>query len=216
MRKGSQCDATPAEVQMERFDLLHLIHKALRHAMLTFNIESGRIDFSDLDAVKGLAASWSQLGENLGHHAQHEDEIIFPLLSDRAPGEPRQPYGWEGEVDGLHDDHERIERLEGELDELLRRIEQTPEPSTRRLLGREFHRSIQRYTAMCLLHFDDEERHFMPRVWALYDDQDLIATFDRVMAVVTPEERQYGMGHMTEAFDPIELEELRARMPAAD
>jgi hypothetical protein len=69
---------------------------------------------------------------------------------------------------------------------------------------------------MCLLHFDDEERHFMPRVWALYDDEDLIAAFDRVMAVITPEERQYGMAHMTEAFDPIELEELRARMPAAN
>jgi hypothetical protein len=200
---------------MERFDLLHLIHKALRHAMLTFDVESGRIDFSDLEAVERLAASWSELRENLGHHARHEDEIMFPLLSDRAPGEPRQPFGWEGEVDALHDDHERIHRLEDELDALLRRIEQTPDRTTRRTLGREFHRSIQRYTAMCLLHFDDEERHFMPRVWALYDDAELVATFERVMAVVTPEERRYGMAHMTEALDPIELEELRARMAAA-
>jgi hypothetical protein len=68
---------------------------------------------------------------------------------------------------------------------------------------------------MCLLHFDDEERHFMPRVWTLYDDAELVATFERVMAVVTPEERQYGMGHMTEALDPIELDELRARVAAA-
>jgi hypothetical protein len=192
-----------------------MIHKALRHAMLTFNIESGTIDFSDLDAVKRLDASWSQLRENLGHHARHEDEIMFPLLSDRAPGEPRTPYGWQGEVDGLHDDHQRIARLEEELDQLLRRIEQAPGRTTR-ILGREFHRSIQRYTAMCLLHFDDEERHFMPRVWALYDDTDLVATFDRVMAVVTPEERQYGMAHMMEALDAVELEELRARMPAAN
>jgi hypothetical protein len=66
---------------------------------------------------------------------------------------------------------------------------------------------------MCLLHFDDEERRFMPRVWAPYDDDELVDTFARVMAVIGPEEWQYAMGHMTEALNPVELEELRARMP---
>jgi hemerythrin superfamily protein len=197
---------------MERFDLLHFIHKALRHAMLTFNIASGRTDFSDPDAVMELSASWSQLRDNLGNHAKHEDELMFPLLRDRAPGEPRSPYGWDGEVDGLHDDHGRIQRLEAELDELLAQIDKTSEPTTRRVLGREFHRSIQRYTAMCLLHFDDEERHFMPRVWALYDDGELVHVFEQVMATIGPEERQYGIAHMTEALDPVELDEVRARM----
>ena len=107
----------------------------------------------------------------------------------------------------------RIQRLEAEMDKLLARIEQAPEPATRRLLGREFHRSIQRFTAMCLLHFDDEERHFMPCVWALYDDEELVGTFERVMAAVGPEERQYVMVHVTEALDPGELDEFRARMP---
>ena len=65
---------------MDRFDLLHFIHKALRHAMLTFNTASGRTDFSDPDDVIGLTASWSQLRENLGNHEMHEDELMFPLL----------------------------------------------------------------------------------------------------------------------------------------
>jgi hypothetical protein len=197
---------------MERFDLLHHIHKALRHAMLTFNIESGRTDFTDAEAVAALVASWSQLRENLGHHAGHEDDIMFPLLRDRAPGEPREPFGWIGEVEGLYEDHGRIQGLEADLDKLLARIEEAAEPATRRLLGREFHRSIQRYTAMCLLHFDDEERHYMPRVWALYDDEELVDTFERIMAVVGPAERQYVMTHMIQALDPVELDELRARM----
>lgn len=97
---------------MERFDLLHSIHKALRHAMLTFDIDSGRTDFSDPAAVEALSASWSQLRENLGHHAEHEDQIMFALLRERAPGEPRDPYGWGGEVDGLHEDHVRIHQIE--------------------------------------------------------------------------------------------------------
>ena len=121
---------------MERFDLLHFIHKALRHAMLTFNIQSGRTDFTDPEAVNELQASWSRLRENLGHHAQHEDDIMFPLLRDRAPGEPREPFGWEGEVDALEEDHIRIQQLETELDKLLVRIEEAAEPATRQLLGR--------------------------------------------------------------------------------
>jgi hemerythrin-like domain-containing protein len=201
---------------MERFDLLHSIHKALRHAMLTFNIESGRTDFSDAQAVDALRESWAQLRDNLGQHARHEDEIMFPLLSDRAPGEPRDPFGWEGEVEALEEEHKRIGQLETELDKLLARIEEAPEPSTQRLLGREFHRSIHRYTAMALLHFDDEERHYMPRMWSLYSDEELIATFEQIMAQVTVQERQYVMDHMTQALDPVELAELRARVRSTD
>jgi hypothetical protein len=32
------------------------------------------------------------------------------------------------------------------------------------------------------------------------------------MATIGPEERQYGIAHMTEALDPVELDEVRARM----
>jgi hypothetical protein len=56
----------------------------------------------------------------------------------------------------------------------------------------------------------------MPRVWTLYDDEELVGTFQQVMAMVSPKERQYAMAHMTEALNPLELEELRAQMPAAD
>lgn len=187
---------------MDRVDLLHFIHKALRHAMLGVNLESGRVDYGDPDEVKQVAGSWAGLRENLGHHAHHEDEIIFPLLSDRAPGE----------VDDLSHDHEVIHHLEDEMSALVERIERAADVDLRRLLGREFHRSMQRYTAVCLSHFDDEERHLMPRLWALYDDVDLGAAFGRVMAAVGPEEREYVMAHMQQALDPVELDALRAQM----
>jgi hypothetical protein len=200
---------------VQRFDLLHLIHKALRHAILTFNLESGRTDFADADAVAALSLSWSELRTNLGSHAQHEDEFMFPLLRVRAPGEPRHPFGWDGEVEALSEDHVRIKQLESEMDALLRSVESAPDTLIRRLLGREFHRTVQRYTAMCLLHFDDEERRFMPRLWMLYGDEELIRAFDRIMTVIGPEERAYGMRHMVEALDPAELDELQERLADA-
>ena len=200
---------------MERFDLLHSIHKALRHAMLTFNLESGRTNFGDAASIAALRESWSALRTNLAHHAAHEDEIIFPLLRARAPGEPRHPYGWDDEIDALGDDHLKIQRLESEMNTLLCSVEDATDTATRRLLGREFHRAVPRYTAMCLLHFDDEERHFMPRVWTLYDDGELVRCFDRVMSVIGPEERDYAMRHMMQALDPVEIEELQERLAQA-
>jgi hemerythrin superfamily protein len=187
---------------MDRIDLLHFIHKALRHAMLTTNIESGRVDYADTDATKRIDEAWAQLRENLGHHAHHEDVVIFPLLQLRAPCE----------TDELHHDHETIHDIEEEMTGLLDRLGTESDPGLRRLLGREFHRSMQHYTAVCLSHFDDEERHLMPRLWSLYDDAALEAAFGRIMATIGPEERDFTMAHMREALDPVELDALRARM----
>ncbi|HEY7438206.1 MAG TPA: hemerythrin domain-containing protein [Acidimicrobiia bacterium] len=187
---------------MERIDLLRFIHKALRHATLSTNLESGRVDYADADATKRLDEAWMLLRENLGHHASHEDEFIFPLLDARAPGES----------EGLKHDHAVIQQLEADLTDLLDRLHTKADADLRRLLGREFHRSMQRYTAVCLTHFDDEERHLMPRLWALYEDDELAAAYGQIMAAIEPEEREYAMAHMTEALDPVELETLRVRL----
>ena len=71
---------------------------------------------------------------------------------------------------------------------------------------------MQRFTSVCLTHFDDEERHLMPRLWALYDDDALEAAYGRVMSMVGDEERAFAMAHMTDALDPVEPQALRQRI----
>jgi hypothetical protein len=170
--------------------------------MLTTNLDSGRADYADADATKRVDEAWNLPCENLGHHARHEDAIIFPMLDTRAPGE----------ADGLTHDHEVIHELEAAMSDLLDRLSAETDPDLRRLLGREFHRSMQHDTAVCLSHFDDEERRLMPRLWALYDDDALEAAFGRIMATVGSEERDFTMAQMGQALDPQELVALRARM----
>jgi murein DD-endopeptidase MepM/ murein hydrolase activator NlpD len=169
--------------------------------MRTTNVESGRVDDADTEATKRFDDEWTHLHENLGRHAQHEDTIIFPLLQLRAPGE----------ADQLGHDHELIHDVEEQMTGLLDRLEAESDPSVRRLFGREFHRSMQQFTAMCLSHFDDEERHLMPRLGALYDDDALEAAFGQILATVGPDERDYTMVHMRDSLDPEELDELKAR-----
>jgi hypothetical protein len=184
---------------MERFDLLHFIHKAMRHAMLTTNIQSGRVDYADGDSAQRMRESWSSLCVNLGNHAHHEDAIIFPLLETRSPGETVKLTG----------DHAVIHALEAGMTRLLDDLCAERDTATRRVLGREFHRSMQHYTAVCLDHFDDEERHLMPRLWALYDDDALQVTFGQIMATVGSDERDFTMANLTQALDPVELVAFR-------
>jgi len=98
------------------------------------------------------------------------------------------------------------------MTDLIDRLATETDPDTRRVLRREFHRSMQHYTAVCPMHFDDEERRLMPRLWALYDDDMLEAAFGRIMATVGPEEAEYTRFHMLDALDPLELAALQARM----
>ncbi|WP_068270771.1 hemerythrin domain-containing protein [Aldersonia kunmingensis] len=98
---------------MERIDLLRLIHKALRHAILTVSLESGCVDYADTEATKRLDEAWMLLRENLAHHAHQENVIILPLLDARAPGETYK----------LTRDHDRIEKLEADMTGLLNRLD---------------------------------------------------------------------------------------------
>jgi len=187
---------------VQRIDLLQFIHKALRHAILTTNLESGRVDYADADATRRIHDAWTRLRENIAHHADHEDEFIFPLLDARSPGEAA----------GLKRDHEMIQTLEADMSDLVERLSTETDANVRRLLGSEFHRAMQHYTTVCLSHFDDEERHLMPRLWALYDDDALEAAYGQIMATIGPAEQEYAITHMRQALDPVELQALEQRI----
>lgn len=115
-----------------------------------------------------------------------------------------------------HEAHTRIQSFEAEVDQLFAQLLSEPDTATRLLLGRELHRAMQRYVAMCLTHFDDEERHLMPRLWALYEDDELLASFGRIMALIGPAERDWTMEHLVQSLSPTELAAVRAKVGAEE
>lgn len=188
---------------MERVDLFTMIHKALRHALLQLNIEAGRTDYGDLAAVETLRTNWNRARKALGEHSEHEDGFIWPLLNRRAPGE----------ADHLYVEHEEIHAYESQMEKHLRRLMDEPVVEKRRLMGAEFYRAMQRFTARCLTHFDDEEKLVLPRLWVLCDDDELQRAFVSIISSIDPEELAYERAHMMEAIDPVERARLESSVP---
>jgi len=190
---------------LDRFDLFTMIHKGLRHALLELNVQAGRIDYGDPAAVAELARAWQRARGALGGHSRHEDDHIWPLLSTRSPGE----------ADHLYVEHEEIHAFEAKMDEHLRHLAAMSDDAQRRMLGLEFYRSMQRFTALCLTHFDKEERSVLPRLWALCSDEELRDALASIMKEIDEDERAYEFEHMLESVDPTERARLQANAPAA-
>jgi len=188
---------------VSRFDLFTMIHKGLRHALLELNVQAGRTDYGDPAAVRELQAAWASAGKALGGHSRHEDDFIWPLLAKRSPGE----------ADVLYAEHEEIHAFEAKMDDHLSRLVAEEDDAARCLMGLEFYRAMQRFTALCLTHFDDEERKVLPRLWALCDDAELQQALASIMATIDEEELLYERKHMLESVDPTERERLQALAP---
>ncbi len=188
---------------MSRFDLFTMIHKGLRDALLELNVQAGRTDYTNHADVEELRTAWEAAGRALGGHSRHEDDHIWPLLAKRSPGE----------ADARYVEHEEIHAFEARMDDHLSHLMSQPEPGERTLLGLEFYRSMQRFTALCLTHFDEEERRVLPRLWALCDDEELQTAFASIMKEIDEDEKAHELKHMLESVDPAECERLLAMVP---
>jgi hypothetical protein len=190
---------------MDRDDLFTAIHKGLRHAIFEVDLSAGATDYTDATAVAELQQRWQRLHGALTGHSGHEDEYVFALLSERVPGA----------TDRLAEEHVRIHAEAAQITAQFERIAAESRPDKRRMLGLELYRALQRFTAACLVHFDEEETELLARIWALCDDTEIADTRAAFMATIGPEEMQYGVQHMLEAVDPVEHQLLEARIAEA-
>src|SRR5262249_22451048 len=120
-----------------------------------------------------------------------------------------------GSIDQLTEEHVHIHAQAAQITEQFGRIVAEPRADKRRMLGLELYRALQRFTAACLVHFDEEETQILARIWALCDDAEIADTRAAFMATIGREEMQYGVQHMLEAVDPLEHEFLEERIAHA-
>lgn len=190
---------------MERDDLFTTIHKGLRHAIFEVNMRAGATDYADVDAVAELQQRWEALHTALGGHSRHEDEYVFALLGDRVPGG----------TEALTEEHVRIHAAADGITAQFARIAAESRDDKRRMLGLELYRALQRFTAACLVHFDEEETDLLARIWALCDDAEIADTRAAFMATIGPEEMRFDVEHMLAAVDPLEHKFLEERIAEA-
>jgi len=205
---GATIGATTAAGTPPRFDVYTLIHKAWRVFLADTLQRVGRLDVDD-DAEREQACAQVQaLMQQMRLHLQHENEYLHAAIEARHPGGARRT----GE-DHLH--HADAIR---NLDDQALALRQA-RPGHRAALALRLYRQLALFVADNLAHMHVEETDNHALLWSLYDDAELLAIHDQILAALGPDEMAQTLRWLARGLSPQELAQLfgglRASAPPA-
>ena len=157
------------------FDVFGPVHKGLRMAHANLMIRLGMVELED-DAV--LASLLAHLREHLRlcqEYQGYEETVIHAALAPYAPGA----------VEELNAAHEAHRAILPEVEARARELEMA-EPSARRAAARALYLAFSRFVAANLAHMAEDEEETLPLLQALFDDDDLKALKNQIVAGMTP------------------------------
>jgi len=190
-----------------RLDLYRPIHKALRLLMCESVQALGRLDCED---PLELHAQLDQLGDLLAlcrSHLEHENAFLHPALERAGAGaSPRTA-----------EDH--VQHL-GEIAALERRLQRVRDSSgqIRQREADALYDDLVDFVGENFAHMRIEERDNNARLWSHYQDAELVALHDALVASIEPARRLAASRLILRAIHPGErismLLGMRAQMPA--
>lgn len=176
-----------------RHDMYVGIHKALRSFMMDTLLRVGRLDVTDEEeAARVLGQVDDLLGFCLGH-IEHENDFVHRAIDARLPhGAARTA--------GDHVEHvQTLEALRAENAALRRAA-----PDERATLALRLYRHLALFVAENFQHMHIEETANNAALWAHYDDAELDAIHQHLLASITPQEQLVVLRWMVPAFNPTE------------
>lgn len=184
-------------VKAPRLDLYVAIHKALRQFMAHTVGRLGALDLEEEEDFRAVLGEVQSLLDLMKAHLQHENDFIHTAIEARRAGGARHT----ADDHGLHQD--AIANLEDEARALsVVRPEQRPAHALR------LYRHLAEFVGENLVHMQVEETRNNEALWALYDDAELLALHDRLLAAVPPAEMALVLRWMAAALNPAELAAL--------
>lgn len=171
-----------------RMDLYGPIHKALRCFMADTLARLGRCDVADAAELADATAALRTLLAMMRGHLEHENDFLHAAIEARRPGASRHPA----------DDHDEHREAIAALAAAVDAFEAAPE-AARPALQRRLYLKLARFVAENLEHMEMEETHVTALLRELYDDAELAAIHDRLVASLPPEEHAVAMRWMMAA-----------------
>ncbi|RPH45777.1 MAG: hypothetical protein EHM87_04910 [Burkholderiales bacterium] len=169
-------DALPLDAA-PRIDLYGLVHKGLRAFMFDTLARMGRCDANDPQDLADTLSATRQLLAVLHGHLHHENDFVHAALEARRPGASR-PTAED------HEGHEQaIAALEAAVDELG-----SIDAARRPRAAYRLYLRLARFVAENLEHMEVEETHLTALLRDAFDDTELAAIHERLVASIPPEE----------------------------
>lgn len=160
-----------------RFDMYAFIHKALRAMMADTLVAIGRMDVHDAEETAARLAQLRALLAACESHLAHEDTFIHPAIEARAPGASAV----------TADDHAHHRAALAALAQAARAVEDAAPPA-RAAAAHALYLALAQFVADNYLHMQVEERDNNAALHAAYDDTELLAIHDQLVASIPPQE----------------------------
>lgn len=190
-----------------RLDLYRPIHKALRLCMCEAVHELGRLDCEDPVELHAVLGRLGQLMSMCRAHLEHENAFMHPALERAGTGASAR----------TADDHLHHEQEIAALERRLQRVRD----SSGQIRQREadaLYDDLVDFVGENFAHMRIEERDNNARLWSHYQDAELVALHDALVASIEPGERLAVTQLILRAIAPGErlgmLLGMRAQMPA--
>jgi Hemerythrin HHE cation binding domain len=180
--------ATPAAAA--RVDLYGPIHKALRSMMADTLTRLGRVDTEDDDELAATLAQTDDLLEACRAHVAKENKFVHPAIEARRPGGSER----------IADEHEAHLEAIAALQAQVTALRALPGPGAAARL----YAHLARFVAENLEHMHAEETRHNAALWAAYNDDELMAIHERILASIEPAEMASVLRWMVPALTPAE------------
>jgi hypothetical protein len=136
-------------------------------------------------------------------HLQHENDFVHTAIEARRPGGARK----------TADDHEHHLEAFGDLEDESHALRDA-RAEHRSALALRLYRHLGEFIGENLVHMQIEETQNNAALWALYDDAELAAIHERLLASIGPAEMALGTRWLAAALNAQELATLFGEMQA--
>jgi hypothetical protein len=201
---AAEYQALAAAQALGRFDMYTTIHKALRALMADTLLAVGRMDVDDdLDRARVCQRALDLLAF-CRSHLEHENDFVHTALEACAPGTSAR-------IAHEHDEHEAgIGDLQQRVGVLL-----AAPAGGRAAIALEVYRRLSLFVAHNFEHMNVEETAHNAVLWAHYDDAQLVAIHDALVASIPPDDMLFVLRWMVPFMNPAERAGMLGAMKAA-
>ncbi|WP_040794461.1 hemerythrin domain-containing protein [Nocardia higoensis] len=170
-----------------------MVHNAFRRHLSALPDLVAQVDAADTTRARRLVDFMKELVSGLHHHHTGEDELMWPILLERAPGDAAL-------IERMEEQHERIAGLMKRADREAEAFAETADT-----VARDHFAATLRLLSVALdEHLDEEERRILPVV-------------EEVMTVAEWEHlAENGRAHMSKERQLVFLGYILHGAPAAD
>lgn len=167
--------ANDAQVQAERREIYHLVHKGLRAAMSDTLVRLGRVDLSGPEMRQDVLDAVTDLLAMCDEHLEHENNFLHAAMEKAVPGSAQ----------ATATDHQHHVKSIRELEMRVADARQAA-PQLRERAFKVLYRLLAGFVAENFAHMEIEESSNTELLWRHYSDADILSIEHQIHAAIKP------------------------------